>query len=100
MKYKRTLSSYGLNWLAKDYFEFHKSSSNDLDNWRKGFAFELPSIKSRQELRREGLIDDIKARLENEKKILIIGPSGSSKSTILMELICDYFDAGYEIYLQ
>jgi GTPase SAR1 family protein len=85
---------YGLKWLAKDYFETYKSN---LDDWRKGFSFGLPSIKSRQELRREGLIGDIKTRLENEKKILIIGQSGSSKSTILMELICDYFDAGYEI---
>ena len=90
--------SYGLNWLAKDYFEYHKSSNNDLDNWRKGFSFELPSIKSRQELRREGLIGDIKTKLEKEKKILIIGQSGSSKSTIIMELMCDYFDAGYNIY--
>ena len=90
--------SYGLTWLPKDYFEFHKSNRNDLDNWRKGFPFELPSIKSRQELRREGLIGDIKARLEKEKKILIIGQSGRLKSTILMELMCDYFDAGYEIF--
>ena len=41
------------------------------------------------ELRREGLIGDI-----NEKKLLIIGQSGSSKSTIPMELMCDYFEAG------
>lgn len=92
------LQKYGLNWLAKDYFEFHKSSNLDLDDWRKGFSFELPSIKSRQELRREGIIRDIKTKLENEKKILIVGPSGRSKSTILMELTCDYFDTGYEIF--
>ncbi|HKG89501.1 MAG TPA: hypothetical protein VKA95_14350, partial [Nitrososphaeraceae archaeon] len=94
---KELYHDYGLTWLARDYFEFHKSSNNDLDNWRKGFSFELPSIKSKQELRRERIIDDIKTRLENEKKILIVGQSGSSKSTILMELMCDYFDDGYQI---
>jgi hypothetical protein len=95
---KELYHSYGLIWLPRDYFESHKSSSDDLDKWRKGFEFGLPSIKSRQELRREGIIRDIKARLENEKKILIVGLPGSSKSTILMELMCDYFDAGYEIF--
>ncbi|HYV52907.1 MAG TPA: hypothetical protein VE971_06385, partial [Candidatus Eisenbacteria bacterium] len=48
-------------------------------------------------LRREGLIADIKSKLENQGKLLIVGPSGSSKTTILMELMCDYFDAGYEV---
>jgi ABC-type multidrug transport system fused ATPase/permease subunit len=95
---KELLNSYGLHWLARDYFEFYKSSKLDLDKWRKGFEFELHSIKSRQELRRERVINDIKTKLENERKILIIGQSGSSKSTILMELMCDYFDAGYEIF--
>jgi tetratricopeptide (TPR) repeat protein len=94
---KEIYHDYGLTWLARDYFEFHKSSNNDLDNWKRGFSFELPSIKSKRELRRERIIDDIKTRLENDKRILIIGQSGSSKSTILMELICDYFDAGYEV---
>jgi 1-aminocyclopropane-1-carboxylate deaminase/D-cysteine desulfhydrase-like pyridoxal-dependent ACC family enzyme len=28
---------------------------------------------------------------------LILGQSGSSKTTILMELICDYFDEGYQV---
>jgi tetratricopeptide (TPR) repeat protein len=95
---KELYNSYGLIWLARDYFESHKSSSLHLDDWRRGFEFDLPSIKSRQELRREGIIRDIKTKLENEKKILIVGPSGSSKSTILMELMCDYFDASYEIF--
>jgi tetratricopeptide (TPR) repeat protein/energy-coupling factor transporter ATP-binding protein EcfA2 len=90
--------SYGLTWLPKDHFESHKSGSSDLDNWRKGFpSFGLPAIKSRRELRRESVIADIKTKLKNQKRVLIIGTSGSSKSTVLMELMCDYFDAGYEI---
>ena len=88
---------YGLKWLYPDYFEFNKSTDNDLDNWRKGFSFDLPSIRAKQELRRERIIAKIKSNLESEGKLLIPGQSGSSKSTILMELMCDYFDAGYEV---
>ena len=47
---------YGLKWLYPDYFEFNKSTDNDLDNWRKGFSFDLPSIRAKQELRRERII--------------------------------------------
>jgi tetratricopeptide (TPR) repeat protein len=89
--------SFGLDWLTNDYFDFHKTTEKDFDNWKKGFEFDLPSIKAGRELRRETLIADIKSKLENDGKLLIVGPSGSSKSTILMELMCDYFDAGYEI---
>ncbi len=88
---------YGLKWIYPDYFEFNKSTDNDLDNWRKGFSFDLPSIKAKQELRRERIIAKIKSNLESEGKLLIAGQSGSSKSTILMELMCDYFDSGYEV---
>jgi hypothetical protein len=94
---KDLYKEHGLDWLAPDYFECHKSTEDDLVNWRKGFSFDLPSIKARRELRRETLIADIKGKLENEGKLLIVGQSGSSKSTILMELICDYFDDGYEV---
>lgn len=45
----------------------------------------------------KALIADIKNKLENEGRLLIVGQSGSSKTTILMELMCDYFDAGYEV---
>lgn len=68
------------------------------DEWKNGFSFDLPSIKARRELRRESLIDDIKSKLENGGRLLIVGQSGSSKSTILMELMCDYFDAGYDVF--
>jgi hypothetical protein len=96
-KFEKECQSYGLNWLRLDYFEFHKSTKIDFDNWIKGFEFDLPSIKARRELRREGLLAEIKSKLENEGKLMIVGQPGSSKSTILMELMCDYFDAGYEV---
>ena len=88
---------YGLNWLSHDYFQYHMRSGNDLDSWKEGFQFELPSIKMKRELRRENILEHIKRKLDSEGKLLIIGASGSSKSTTLMELMCDYFDAGYEV---
>ncbi len=88
---------YGMLKLSNDYFESHMCNQNDLDNWKKGFSFELHCIKALRELRREKMIADVKRRIENEHKLLILGQSGSSKSTILMELICDYFENGYKI---
>jgi primosomal protein N' len=94
---KELYQSFGLDWITSDYFEFHKTTEKDFDNWKKGFTFDLPSIKAGRELRRETLIADIKSKLETDGKLLLVGPPGSSKTTILMELMCDYFDAGYEI---
>lgn len=91
----RKCQNHGLNWLSSDDFESHKNIDNDFDNWKKGF--DLPSIKAKKELRREGLISDIKNKLENRGKLLMVGQSGISKTTTLMELMCDYFDAGYEV---
>ncbi|MGB6533957.1 MAG: hypothetical protein WBF33_38235 [Candidatus Nitrosopolaris sp.] len=39
----------------------------------------------------------MKSELENQGKLLIVGQSGISKSTIFMELMCDYFDDGYDV---
>jgi ABC-type multidrug transport system fused ATPase/permease subunit len=84
--FEKECQSYGLNWLRADYFELHKSTERDFDNWKKGFEFDLPSIKAKKELRRETLIADIKNKLENEGKLLIVGQSGSSKSTTLLQM--------------
>jgi tetratricopeptide (TPR) repeat protein len=85
--------SYGLNWLRMGNFEYRKNTETDFEIWKKGF--DLPSIMAKRELRREGLIAYIKSKLENQGKLLIVG---SSKTTILMELMCDYSDAGYEVF--
>jgi GTPase SAR1 family protein len=96
--FEKECQRYGLNWLRTGNFEHslaHKRIETDFEMWKKGF--DLPSIMAKRELRREGLIADIKSKLENQGKLLIVGQSGSSKTTILMELMCDYFDAGYEV---
>jgi hypothetical protein len=91
--FEKECQRYGLNWLRTGNFEYH--TSTDFEIWKKGF--DLPSIMAKRELRREGLIADIKSKLENQGNLLIVGQPGSSKTTILMELMCDYFDAGYEV---
>jgi DNA replication protein DnaC len=86
---------YGLSLLSPDYFNGHKSTEQDLENWRKGFSFKLESIKQNLEFKRS-ITEDIKLRLEGNQQhcILLLGESGTSKSTILMEIMCDYFDKG------
>jgi tetratricopeptide (TPR) repeat protein len=96
-RYEQEIQACGLNWLHADYFQFHTNTEKDFENWKKGFSFELQSIKMKKELRRE-VIDDITKKLDNEGKLLILGESGTSKTTILMEIMCDFFDRGFEIF--
>jgi tetratricopeptide (TPR) repeat protein len=88
--------SYGLTLLSAIYFKEHKSTEQDLKDWRNGFSFKLEAIKEKRELRRS-IVDKVKINLEREHRLLIVGESGTSKSTILMETICEYFDCGYKI---
>jgi ABC-type multidrug transport system fused ATPase/permease subunit len=96
-KCEQEIQDCGLNWLHANYFEFHTNTKKDLENWKNGFSFELQSIKTKKELRRDKVIEGITTKLESEGKLLITGESGTSKTTILMEIMCDYFDRGFEI---
>jgi tetratricopeptide (TPR) repeat protein len=89
---------YGLRLLSTNYFKEHKSIERDFENWKKGFSFNLESIKEGKEFRRE-VVETIESRLETNQPhhMLLVGESGTSKSTILMEIMCDYFDKGYKI---
>ncbi len=88
--------TFGLNLLSPHYFEEYKSGDQDIKDWKNGFPFKLESIKGKKELRRN-VVDTVKTNLEKDHKLLILGESGYSKSTILMELICEYFEEGYKI---
>ena len=97
---KDLYQGYGLNWLSPDYFEVHKSTDKDIENWKKGFPFELEAIEEGKEFRRNIVIDNIKSKIESQQQhqlLLLLGESGTSKSTILKEVMCDYFDDGYNI---
>ncbi len=88
--------SYGLNLLYPTYFIEHKSTKQDLEDWKNGFSFKLESVKEKMELRRN-IVDKLKIKLEKEHRLLIVGESGTSKSTILMEIMSEYFDCGFQI---
>jgi tetratricopeptide (TPR) repeat protein len=88
--------SYGINLLSTNYFKEYKSTPQDLEDWKNGFSFKLEAIKEKRELRRS-IVDKIKIKLEKEHRLLIVGESGTSKTTILMEIMCEYFDYGYKI---
>ena len=58
------------------------------------------------EFKRESLLSDIIKKLDNKNAntagshtLLLLGKSGTSKSTILMELICFYFKEQYIVLL-
>lgn len=87
---------FGLNWLPVDYFRSHKSTKKDYEDWKNGFSFNLESIYEKKELRRS-IVDTIKTNLEKNHRLLLLGELGSSKSTILMEVMCEYFNSGYQI---
>ena len=72
-------------------------TTKDMENWKKGFPFQLPSIRQEKEFRRTALINEIKSRLVDKRRLLLVGESGTSKTTLLMEILTDYFDEGYEI---
>ena len=69
---------------------------DDIENWKKGYPFELPSIYYGYEFKRD-LTNEIKQKLEANNKLLVLGESGTSKSTVLMEIMCDYFRDGYRV---
>jgi hypothetical protein len=84
-----------LSWPPRDYFEYHISTTGDTQHWKNGFPFSLPSIMEKKEFRMTALINEIKSRLEDKQRLLLAGESGTSKTTILMEILTDYFVQGY-----
>jgi len=90
------VQTFGLNLLSPNYFKEYKSGDQDIKDWKNGFSFRLESIKEKKELRRS-VVDTVKTNLEREHKLLILGESGFSKSTILMEIMCEYYEYGYKI---
>ena len=85
---------FGLDLISKGYFR-GINTQPDFENWIAGFPFSLPSIYQGKEFRRETLLQGIKKKLQDNRKLLLLGESGSSKSTILMEILCDYYKDDY-----
>jgi tetratricopeptide (TPR) repeat protein len=87
-------SSFGFELYTLDYFKDHKSKDKDFEDWKNGFPFEIEAIKEKKEFRRNEVIEEIKTKLESKRNLLIVGESGTSKSTVLKEVMCDYLDQG------
>ncbi len=87
---QKVWSTCGLRLLNKEYFK-DRDPSNDFKEWlEKGRSFSLISIYNEKEYRRENLLDDIKENLKKNNRIILLGESGTSKGTLLMEIMCDY----------
>lgn len=92
-----TLQKYnnkGLNLLTQEYFDNYISDDKNLENWKRGFDFQLQDIKSNKHFKRVDLVRNIIDKLEGEHTLLITGTQGIGKTTILMEIICELFEKG------
>jgi tetratricopeptide (TPR) repeat protein len=92
------LRSFGLELLHPDYFKQHDNVEENVRNWRRGFSLSLESIYYNKELERTDILKSIISKLNNQRCLLLLGESGSSKTTILNEVICHYFKQGYTIF--
>lgn len=89
------VTNYGFELLTPDYFRDRKSTERDFEDWKNGFPFKLEAVNDKQEFRRTDLLERLIQELEDKRVLVLKGEAGISKSTILMELICDYLEKGY-----
>ena len=94
---EKTNTDCGLRLIYNDYFKENNNTISNFNEWLKGFSFNFKSVYHEREYRREKLLDIIKTKLEDKKRLLLLGESGMSKSIFLMEILCDYLNKGYKI---
>jgi ABC-type dipeptide/oligopeptide/nickel transport system ATPase subunit len=94
---KRFAQDCGLRLIYNDYFKQDDNTSTNFNDWLNGFSFNIKSVYYEVEYRREELLNNIITTLEKDKRLLLLGESGTSKSIILMEILCDYLKNGYKI---
>ena len=93
------LENIGLNLLSPNHFKEYNNTTQNFESWVKnGYAFCLESIYHNKEYRRKDLISKLKKELEEKKYLLLLGQAGTSKTTLIMELMCDYFDNGFRVF--
>lgn len=90
-------NAYGLKILPSNYFEEYKSTTANYENWKKGFAFNLESIKVEKEYKRKRVLSEIKEILERERRVLLLGEMGTSKTTVPRFLLQYCSDGTYLI---
>ena len=86
----------GLKYLPPDYFRVNiRSSYQGFDKWKNGFPFKLQDIMHGHHFQRTDIINEIISKLDDNNNeyhaLLLLGKSGTSKSILLMDIICHYF---------
>ena len=89
---------YGLTLLSPNYFKENSDTGPNFEDWKKGFNFTPESIYYNREYRRESVLDEIRGGLEKQQRLLLLGESGTSKSTLLMEIVCYYLTKGTKFF--
>ncbi|HEX6294535.1 MAG TPA: hypothetical protein VFZ46_05220 [Nitrososphaeraceae archaeon] len=96
------IKSYGLKYLSPDYFRVNtRTSYQGFDKWKNGFPFKLQDIMHGHHFQRTDIINDIISKLDDSNgnhALLLLGKSGTSKSTLLMDIMCHYFRNGYIVF--
>ncbi len=90
----KKFNNNGLDLLTSDFFDRYVSNERNLENWKRGFDFELQDIKSNKHYKRTDLTNKILDELEDQNALLITGIQGVGKTTTLMDLTCELFDKG------
>jgi tetratricopeptide (TPR) repeat protein len=85
----------GLRLIYEDTFKENSNTSTNFNEWLKGFSFNIKSIYYKREYKREKIINTIEKKLEDNQMLLILGESGTSKTILLMEVLCDYLKKGF-----
>jgi tetratricopeptide (TPR) repeat protein len=96
------IRSYGLKYLSPDYFRVNlRSSYQGFDKWKNGFPFKLQDIMHGHHFQRTDLLNDIINKLEDNNgnhALLLLGKSGTSKSIVLMDIMCHYFKNNFVVF--
>ena len=95
---EKTTKDCGLQLIYEDTFKKDNNTSTNFRDWLDGFSFNIKSVYHEREFRRNDILDNIKQQLESKGRLLILGESGTSKSIILMEILCDYLQKAYKIF--
>jgi tetratricopeptide (TPR) repeat protein len=94
----KVIKDCGLQLIYEDNYKKDSNTSTNFKDWLDGFSFNIKSIYHGREFRRDDVLDSIKQQLESKGRLLILGESGTSKSIVLMEILCDYLKKGYKIF--
>jgi ABC-type multidrug transport system fused ATPase/permease subunit len=87
-------SGSGLTLLTDSELTDDLAEREFKDWYEKGYPFGFAAIYHDKDYRRS-IVDDVKRKLEENGKAVIVGESGTSKSTIWMRVICEYYKEGY-----